>query len=64
MLSYLGDSSPAVCNFVPEVGANSDEGDISSGEVGIHARLILKPLDSGEKKPVMQRHLSNPMLHV
>lgn len=63
VLGYFGNSSFAVAYLVPDVGTNSDEGDVSSGEGGVHVRLVAERLGNGKDGPFMRERLSNPVLH-
>ena len=63
VLGYFGNSSFAVSYLVPNVGTNSDEGVVSSGEARVHVGLVAERLRNDRNGPFMRWRLSNPVLH-
>ena len=54
-LAYFRDCSPTVPYLVPDVGADSNEDDISSHTGGLHARFIAERLKGNEVELFIKR---------
>jgi len=60
VLGYFSNSSFAVAYLVPDVGTNPDKGDVTSGEGGVHVRLVAERLGNGKDGPFMRGAFQTP----